>query len=432
MEKSRYTDDWFRLDNAAKIWPAISTKKETNTFRVQVEMTEIVDKDLLQSAVDAVLERYPMFKVRLKTGFFWSYLDRNELPFYVQPLTHHVCGDLNPKDHNGYLFQVYYRNKLIALEMFHSLADGTGAFAFIKTLLYEYLLLKGHRVSPDNMILTRDSLPTKEEYEDANLLYYDPNNHAHVHEERAFLIKGTPIADGNIGLISATMSTKGLLELAHGVNATLTEYLVAVLMLAIYKTQIQYREHLKANRKPVKIFVPVNLRKFFPSKSLRNFTNFVKTDMVMDRSGITFDEILDVVKKQFAFGMTEKELIRKMSENVSFEKNVLLRAIPYFLKKFVLQIGYKIMGLLLNTLSFSNLGKIEVPESMAPFIEKIAVAVYSGKFNTVNLGLVSYNDLFSMTFTRSIVETTIEREFFRFLTAKGLPMTIESNYVEEY
>jgi NRPS condensation-like uncharacterized protein len=432
MKQGQYANDWFKLDNAAKIFPAISTKKETNTFRVQIEMTETVDKDLLQLAVDSVLERYPMFKVRLKSGLFWNYLDHNELPFFVQPLTHHVCGNLNPKDHNGYLFQIYYRDKMIALEMFHSLADGSGAFAFIKTMLYEYLLLKGYRVTPDNMILTRDSLPSQVEYEDSNLTYYDANNHKHVHEDRAFLIKGTPIADGNIGLISATLSAKEILDLTRSHNATITEYISTLLMYTIYVTQIQYREHLKENQKPVKIFVPVNLRKHFPSGSLRNFTNFIKSGMVMNRSDITFEEILAETKKQFAFGLQEKELIRKMSENVSFEKNIFLRMTPYFLKKFVLKIGYKKMGLLLNTLSFSNLGKIDFPESMQPYIARISCAVYSGRYNTVNIGVSSYQDVFTITFTRSIVETTIEREFFRHFSSKGMKVTIESNYVEEY
>lgn len=424
--------DWFRLDNAAKIFPAISTDRETNTFRIQVEMVEEVDKDFLQLAVDSALQRYPMFKVRLKTGLFWNYLDYNERPFLIRPLTYRVCGPLNPRDNNGYLFQIYYRGKLIVLEMFHSLADGGGAFSLIKTILYEYLTLRGARVTPDNMILTRDSLSTMEEYEDSNLTYYDPENHRHVKEDRAFLVKGTPLPVGNIGLISGTISASELLTLTRSVNASITEYISALLMYVIYVTKIQYREHVKENQKPVKIFVPVNLRKHFPSKTLRNFTNFVKSGMIMNRSDITFEEILEEVKKQFAYGLQRKELIRKMSENVSFEKNIFLRMTPYFLKRFALKIGYHKMGLLLNTLSFSNLGKIDFPESMEPYIDNISVGVYSGKFNTINIGTVSYLDKFKITFTRSIVETTIEREFFRHFTAKGLHVVLESNYVEEY
>ena len=62
--------DWFRLDNSGKIFPEVSNHRETNTFRVQVAITEEVDPDILQMAALGTLERYPMFKVRLK--FFWS------------------------------------------------------------------------------------------------------------------------------------------------------------------------------------------------------------------------------------------------------------------------------------------------------------------------------------------------------------------------
>lgn len=424
--------DWYKLDNAAKIFPAISTKKETNTFRIQIALTEPVDPALLQKAVEAAFQRYPLFKVRLKNGFFWKYLDQNEAPFTVQPLPHQVCGSLLPKEHNGYLFQLYHRGNAVTLEMFHSLADGSGAIMFLKSILYEYLTMTGKKITPDNLILTRDSMPTKAEYEDSQATFYDPKNHAHVKERKAFFIKGTPIPDGNIGLIAGTMSTDKMLSLARSKQATVTEYLSALMMYCIYVTQIQYREHLKENQKPVKIFVPVNLRKHFPSQTLRNFSIFVKSDMVMDRSDINFDEILELVKKQYAAGMAKSELIRKMSENFHFEKNVFLRATPYFLKKYALKIGYAIMGLSLNTLSLSNMGRFEIPASMEPYIDNASCSVYSGKYNTLNVGIMSIGDRFKITFTRSILESTIEREFFRHFTARGIDVVVESNFVEEY
>ncbi|MBU1144358.1 MAG: hypothetical protein KJ971_00690 [Firmicutes bacterium] len=432
MGKDILYKDWFKLDNSAKIFPAVSNKRETNTFRVQVILKEEVDIDLLQLAVDAILERYPMFKVRLKTGLFWSYLDYNSRPFYIEPLSYQVCGNLSPKENNGYLFKIFYRNKLIALEAFHSLTDGTGSFMMLKSILYEYFILKGYNVSPDNMILTKDSLPSMEEYEDSHSTYYNAKNRQHVNEKKAFGIKGTPISGDNIGLISGTISTAKMLELARKYQATVTEYMAALMMHTIYVTQIQYREHLKQNQKPVKIFVPVNLRKHFPSKTLRNFSNFVKTDLVMNRSDITFDEILTLTKTQFKQGMTKEELIRKMSENVAFEKNIFLRMTPYFLKKYVLKIGYQMMGLSLNTMSLTNLGKIDFPESMIPYISDITAAVYSGKFNTLNCSIASFGNKFKITFTRSIIETTIEREFFRHFSKLGFEVEIESNFVEEY
>lgn len=431
MSKEIYKD-WFRLDNAAKIFPAVSNKKETNTFRVQIALKEKIKPELLQLAADAILERYPMFKVRLKTGFFWSYFDYNSSPFLVEPLAPKVCGEMNPKQNNGYLFKVFFRENLIALEIFHSLADGGGAVMLLKSLVYEYLYLCGYDVTPDNLILTKASLPTIEEYEDSHGTYYNAKNRKHVPEKKAFGIKGTPIPEDRIGLISGTLSTSEMLQLARENQATVTEYLSAVMMYMIYVTQIQYREHLRANQKPVKIFIPVNLRKHFPSKTLRNFTNFVKTDMVMNRSDISFEEILALVKEQFKKGMTKEELIRKMSENVAFEKNILLRMMPYFIKRYALKIGYNIMGLSLNTMSFTNIGRVDFPESMKPHIDNLSAAVYSGKFNTLNIAIMSFEDKFKITFTRSIIETTIEREFFRHFAAMGMKVEIESNSVEEY
>ncbi|MCK4551668.1 MAG: hypothetical protein KAU02_02035, partial [Tenericutes bacterium] len=363
---------------------------------------------------------------------FWNYLDYNTKPFVIREMDHHICTAMEPRENNCYLLKVLYRKNLIAIEMFHSLADGGGVIALIQTLAYEYLILKGYNVKPDNIIKTKSERPTQEEYEDANEKYYNRKNRKHVDERRAFRIKGTQLPDYNTGLISGTISTKKMLELARSKNLTMTEYFAALMMYVIYSTQIRYREHLKGNSSPVKIFVPVNLRKHFPSGTLRNFSNFVKARMVMDNSDITLEELFDLVKKQFKVEMTKEELIRKMSENVAFEKNFFLRFMPYFVKKYALKIGYNMLGMKLNTMSLTNIGKISFPESMTPYIKGISAAVFAGYYNAVNCSIISYNDLLNITFTRSIIETNIEREFFRHFSELGFDVEITSNYVEEY
>jgi len=430
--KSKTSKDWYKLDNSAKIFPSVSNDVETNTFRVTMTLKEEVQPEILQKAVDNTLERYPLFKVKLKKGLFWAYFDTNSKPFIIQPMSHIVCGPVHPYENNGYMFKVLYRNCDIAIEMFHSLADGGGVIEFLKALVYEYLVLTGKQLTPDNLIATTDQMMRSEEYEDANAKYYNRKNRKHVPEEQAYRIKGTPLEPGLTGLISGIIETDAILKLSRSHGMTVTEYLVSVMMYTIYITQIQYREQLKSNQKPVKIFVPVNLRKHFPSQTLRNFTNFIKTNMLMTKSDITFEEIQEVVKKQFSEGITKEELIRKMSENVAFEKNWLLRMTPYVLKQFVLKIGYSLLGIKLNTMSFTNIGRVILPASMKPYIKDVTAAVYSGKYNTINCAIITYEDKFKMTFTRSIIETRIEREFFRFLRNQGLDIEIESNYVEDY
>ncbi|QWC00346.1 hypothetical protein KHQ88_01900 [Mycoplasmatota bacterium] len=432
MPKQKINQDWFKLDNSAKIFPSVSNSSETNTFRVTVTLKEEVNVELLQEAVNIILERYPMFKVRLKKGIFWAYFDYNSKPFIVQKMDHRVCGEIIPIENNGYLFKVLYHHKDIAIEMFHSLADGGGVMQLLKSLVYEYLLLNRKPVTPDNIIATKNDKPEFEEYEDANAKYYNKKNRKHIPEEKAYRVKGTYLDDDQTGLISGVLNTKQMLELARKNDMTVTEYLTSVMMYIIYKTQIQYREHMRSNEKPVKIFVPVNLRKHFPSKTLRNFTNFIKTNMRMDKPDISFEEIKVLVKEQFSQGIKKEELIRKMSENVAFEKNVFLRMTPYFLKNYVLKIGFNMLGIKLNTMSLTNIGRTVFPESMKPYIYDVTAAIYAGKFNTIGCAIVSYEDKFKITFTRSIIENQIEREFFRHLTSQGLDIEIESNYVEEY
>ncbi len=431
MKKNIY-NDWYMLDNSAKIFPEVSTRRETNTFRVEITMKEVVDPEVLDEAVSHVLKRFPMFKVRLKPGFFWSYLDYNANPFHAEKMTHEVCGAIDPKNNNGFLLKVLYYDKKIAVEIFHSLADGAGAFSLLKSIVYEYLSLMGFFVQSDGLVLTKDSRPILEEYEDSHKAYYDKHNRKHVTEKKAFRISGTMLPEGTTGLISGELSTKEILALAREKGASVTEYLSALMLKVIYENKIAHREHMKENKRPIKIFVPVDLRKHFPSRTLRNFSNFVKVGLRMDEKPYTFDDLLEETGRQFSEGLKKEELIRKMSENVSFEKNPLMRISPYILKKPIMKLGYELVGMKLNTMSLSNMGRILLPDSLKPHIESVGAAVYSGKHNTVNMAVASYLDRFRITFTRSIVETGIIRDFFRHFTQKGLNVTLESNYVEEW
>ena len=62
------------------------------------------------------------------------------------------------------------------------------------------------------------------------------------------------------------------MKVAKSYNATITEYFNAVLLYALMQKQ-ESEWHLKL--RPVKIAMPVNLRRFFPSKTLRNFITMI-------------------------------------------------------------------------------------------------------------------------------------------------------------
>ena len=130
---------WFRLDNAAKIYPAFASKKDPATFRVAVVLHENVDKSRLQEALLKTLPNFPSMAVTLRKGLFWHYLDENKREPKVSEEHKMPCSYIELNKNNGYLFQLLFYKKRISLECFHALTDGYGALEFLKAILYNYL-----------------------------------------------------------------------------------------------------------------------------------------------------------------------------------------------------------------------------------------------------------------------------------------------------
>ena len=57
---------WLRLDNAAKIYPAARRRGWSNVFRQSVTLCEDVDVNILKSALDVTVKRFPSIAARLR------------------------------------------------------------------------------------------------------------------------------------------------------------------------------------------------------------------------------------------------------------------------------------------------------------------------------------------------------------------------------
>ena len=108
-------------------------------------------------------------------------------------------------------------------------------------------------------------------------------------------------------------------------DATVTQYLTAVLIYSIYNAN--YRK----SNKPIKICVPVNLKKYFPSQTMSNFFSYI-TITAKVKTLDNFDQIIKLVKNEFTSKLTEKELLKTMSSNVRLGTNLFIKTIPLFLK----------------------------------------------------------------------------------------------------
>ncbi|HHU56275.1 MAG TPA: hypothetical protein GXZ48_06285 [Acholeplasmataceae bacterium] len=417
---------WYKLDNAAKIFPPVSSKRRTNIFRLSFEMKEEVDPLILQKALEIVIERFPMFKVKLKKGIFWYYLELNKAYAPLHKESSYICRMIeNYDDNRGYLFRLSYYYKRIALETFHSLTDGFGALEFLKSIVYTYLELQDVTIKENISVLTKDVEVSVEEKQDSFNFHYNPKLKKPPKEEKALQFKSQQYSENWVGVITGTVDVNEIKKLASNYNATITEYLAACLFLCAYKS----RHLLEQKSKPFTIFIPVNLRRFFDSKTLRNFSLYVRTSLKLDKE-LELADIIEVVKKDMANGVDKEKLHAMFVNNVRKERNLFVRIVPMFIKELILKLGYYLLGDSVNTLSFSNLGVVRLPEEMAKHIDKIIFANGASFSSPLNLGVISVNDKMTITFSSKLVDRSLQKEYFRFLSDQGINVTIEHNELE--
>ena len=69
---------WDRLDNTAHLFPVIANESMSSVYRISVTLSEEVDKELLQEALNRVLPFFDIFNSRMRKGFFWYYFERTD------------------------------------------------------------------------------------------------------------------------------------------------------------------------------------------------------------------------------------------------------------------------------------------------------------------------------------------------------------------
>ena len=429
MAKSLQT--WSRLDNSAKIYPMLVNKKSQNIFRLSVTLKEKVDKNILLDALKMTLERFPVYKVRLMKGAFWYYLDDNHAKIKVYPMDALSFKKITDKSCGGYCFRVSYFDTQIVCDFFHAICDATGAAEFVKSLVYTYLNLSGKEVFSDQKVLTVGSPVMREELEDSFLANYKklPLKDLKIKDmqgKNAYHIKGILFDNVGNGIIHMYCDVKEVLDICHAKGCTMTEYLGALFMMAIYESQIKGKEE---NANNIQLFVPINLRKIFGSKTLRNFSLFSRIgcnpyeDMEMDK-------LIKIMHDNLKRDMDKDVLKDKISTTVWAEKFFLVRFVPLFLKRFFFNFSNYFFGKTKKTATLSNFGVLDIPDSMKQYVESVSFAISSNATTPLSLSIISCNGKLCITFTRRITDTQIEKNFASYLTKDGVNLTVTSNFWE--
>lgn len=413
---------WRRLDNSAKIFPMSAGKRYSTVFRLSVVLKEKIEPKILEEAVNQALEKYKSFKVRMKSGFFWYYLEYNPKSPIIEKEQDYPCKYIDSRHNNNYLFKVTYFENKINIDIFHSLTDGNSGTIFFKEIIYTYLELMHPEVLDEEERRVR-----KIDYdtEDSYMKNYDRKAKSNASGKKAYVLKGKKIKLGARSVIHEIIDLEALKKESKKEGATITQYLTAVLIYAIYQ-----ENYIKAKgKKPIKICIPVNLKKYFSSKTMSNFFSYITVEAQIKRDNLnTFEKILDFVKRDFSKRLTEEEIMKTMSANVKIGNNPLIKPIPLVIKKAIVRLSY-IEIRKYTTTTFSNIGRIGIIGKYKDYIDYFVMLIAPEPVEKIKCSSCTFEDKIVFTFTSILQNNHIEKRFYEFLKEKGMKIEIESNGV---
>lgn len=413
---------WRRLDNAAKIFPSATSKADTKVFRFYCELFEPVDGYYLQDALTKALADFPSFRALLKTGLFWYFLEETKRKFLVEEEYLPPCENLY-YDSSSPLFRVSYYKNRINLEVYHVLTDGAGALQFLKTLVY-YYILAAHRDETGTASPLDFDASASQKADDGFSKYYSGGKYGipkMKNSQKIYYLKGPFTFEGRLRIIEGFVPSDKVLVVAKEHDVTVTAFLTAVLMRSIFD-EMNEREKIE---KCVSVSIPVNLHKYFPSKTVRNFFSVVNIAYDFN-GGKDIWHIAEYVAKSLEENLKSENIQRRLDSLSNVERWMVVRFVPIFIKNIVLRYFYHLSEKQYTT-TISNLGLITLPKGTEGYVKRI------GAFNStkdLQVCLCTYGNEMTISFTSRILSSDIQRHFFRQLAALGIPVEITANKLD--
>lgn len=414
-----------RLDNAANIYPASMSKHYSSLYRMSVTLTEPVDEALLQQALSRVSERIPTFRCTLRSGAFWWYLRRVENEPEVTPLS--PLRSFAFKDYGGLLYRVSADGDRIVLDVFHALTDGNGAKTFLLTLTGEYLRLKhGIRIAYGKDVLDPDESVSIDEVEDSFKSVFSGRKGTLEKNDDAYHIRGMRLPDSGLRDMRAVVPADRVSALCKEKDCTVTELLVAAMLSALQEEHRSDPSPLK--RSVLKVTVPVNLRPIYGMRTLRNFASYVNIGINVRNGYLPFDEILEQVVARKREALRRENLEPKIAANVELEEKLIVRCLPLAVKKPIIDIINLLHGDRFCSQTLSNLGRIDLPESMRPLVKEFDFVLGRQRGNSGAFTCTGYDGKLFIHMSRGIWRNSFERSFLKVLEEKlSLPAEVSTS-----
>lgn len=412
---------WYKVDNVAKVFLATTTRRDPRVFRIACTLTEEIDPETLNEALRRTAQEWPQFQVTLHRGLFWHYFESTEQVPVANLENKEPCAPLYvPERRNKLIYRVSYFGARINLEMFHAMTDGNGGFLFLKSIVRNYLALR----YPDRLgnVPTPNSASEVDLEQDSFKNFYEGNRRTHATKQpKVYHLRGARLPYDQLQYFEGHLSVGAVLAKARALGVSMSSYLGASLMLAIYQEMPSMER-----RKPISISLPVNLRNYYPSETARNFFNsvYVTHTLTPEDTLETVAPVFDAKLKEVLHPETIKA---QMDGYEKLEHMPGIRPVPLFIKNAAVRFFTRLEEKHVTAV-LSNMGRVDVAEELRPYIRQFAAfSSCEGLFTCV----CSYGDDLVLGTASSLRSTNILRRLYRGFSADGLAVTLYATEVEK-
>jgi len=412
---------WFPLDNAAKIYPLSMKHGQMAVFRLSSVLKEEIEPCLLQIALNFTIKRFPSFATTVKKGFFWHYLDATKMRYTVEPESTIPCMPLKVAASGSQSFRVLYWKNRISCEYFHILTDGSGGMEFLKTLTAEYLRLKGADAGDMTGILRPDDAPDAEETENGFDRAAKPKKAGGFMDKSAVQLSGKRSRVKPCRIVQLKLNAAELLGAARDRGATVTAYVLSRMFAAFKSASDETQGEFS-------IQVPVNMRKYIPSRTLRNFSMYAGIRIPVGGFSSP-DDILPEIMRQLQEKCAEEPMREMMLSSGRMVSAV--RFVPLFIKAPIARLVYGFMSDRIFTSTLSNLGVVRLPEKLEAHLDSMEFLLGTAPGNGASCAMVTAGGTSVLSISKNTKDPSFEEALLRLLQADGLTVRAEGSELYE-
>jgi len=401
----------YPLDSLACTLPyAPVSETSPLVFRLMLALQEEVDPAVLKRAVLDLAPRFPIMYAKLRRGFIWDQLEDASDHDIVQEDEGYPCRPFHIRKGEKPLLRVLYRGNELGFEATHLTCDGTGGSVYLNSLAARYLELQGHTIEKSHNVLDHQDGPCETELADYYQTIYEkpqkmknpaaPPAFQYLREKKADYLQVTRVA------IPLDALKKLVREDYDGY--TITHYLGAVYASAF----LRLHEKKPQKKRPVRLLIASNLRKYWNTHTLRNFTGMANITVAPDREDAGFGSVLALVRREMQEKLTKENQHALICQTARYLDLFILKFIPGSVKKFLATTVYPPFRrrLVPQTSTLTNLGYIRLPPSLAAHIRSYHLFLGEAADNRITCAAAGVNNIMTVAFS-SVSESTVIQDY---------------------